>query len=122
MIRPKKVIVTSNWHPKEIWDDVGTLGPILRRYQVIFFEAPPEEERQPAEKKRKYWKDTQAPSPLDFGAWPPSPLSYGVPAPVMPITPQVLTALPGEAPHIRMTEGQRMFETFCPYSRPIQND
>lgn len=35
MIRPKKIIVTSNYKPEEIWTDEQTLGPILRRVKVI---------------------------------------------------------------------------------------
>lgn len=37
-IRPKKLVVTSNYHPREIWaDDEGTLGPILRRFRIVRF-------------------------------------------------------------------------------------
>lgn len=35
MIRPKKIIVTSNYSPQEIWTDEQTLDPILRRVKVI---------------------------------------------------------------------------------------
>lgn len=35
VIRPKKIIVTSNYHPKDIWSDNSTLDPILRRFRVV---------------------------------------------------------------------------------------
>lgn len=34
-IRPKTVIVTSNYRPEEIWYDHQTLEPLLRRFQVV---------------------------------------------------------------------------------------
>jgi len=40
VIRPKKIIVTSNWHPKDIWDNDKDLQPILRRFHVTQFHRP----------------------------------------------------------------------------------
>lgn len=36
-IRPRLIIVTSNWHPKDIWSDEQTLNPLLRRFTVTKF-------------------------------------------------------------------------------------
>lgn len=40
MIRPKTIVVTSNYTPEQIWEDNNTLDPILRRYQVVHFPLP----------------------------------------------------------------------------------
>jgi len=42
-IRPKVVIVTSNYHPEEIWTDAATLDPLLRRFNVILKECQEQE-------------------------------------------------------------------------------
>lgn len=36
-IRPKKIIVTSNYAPREIWSDEKTFEPIERRYKLIVY-------------------------------------------------------------------------------------
>lgn len=36
MVRPSKIIVTSNYSPSEIWQDVQTVGPIERRFKLVY--------------------------------------------------------------------------------------
>lgn len=37
MIRPRRIIITSNYHPREIWDDPQTINPVLRRVSVLHY-------------------------------------------------------------------------------------
>ena len=36
-IRPETIIVTSNYHPREIWSDPRDLDPVLRRFSIVKF-------------------------------------------------------------------------------------
>lgn len=35
VIRPKIIIVTSNYHPDQLWSDQSVLGPILDRFKLV---------------------------------------------------------------------------------------
>jgi len=38
LIRPEKVIVTSNWKIRDIWDDERTYLPLERRFKIIRYD------------------------------------------------------------------------------------
>jgi len=38
IIRPKTIVITSQYHPHEIWDDEETRAAIKRRYMMIYME------------------------------------------------------------------------------------
>lgn len=38
-IRPRLIVVTSNYHPSDIWFNDESIGPIMRRFQVVWFGA-----------------------------------------------------------------------------------
>jgi len=35
VLRPKKIVVTSNYHPEELWADKNVVDPILRRFNLV---------------------------------------------------------------------------------------
>ena len=37
-IRPEKLVVTSNYHPSDIWPDDIELAPLLRRFKIVLVE------------------------------------------------------------------------------------
>jgi len=37
VLRPEVIIVTSNYHPKDLWPDPSVHEPILRRFQLVHF-------------------------------------------------------------------------------------
>jgi hypothetical protein len=36
-LRPSNIVVTSNYHPSQIWTDEQTVEPILRRFKIVYF-------------------------------------------------------------------------------------
>lgn len=48
VLRPKKIIVTSNYHPDELWPDKNVADPILRRFKLRLFAEKPNLKRQNA--------------------------------------------------------------------------
>lgn len=48
VLRPKKIVVTSQYHPRDIWTDEKTVAAICDRFNIIEMEA-----REPEEPKEK---------------------------------------------------------------------
>jgi len=73
MLRPERIIVTSNYHPSDIWTDEKILLPIYRRFKIIHrdtpYEAPPEKEEK--ENKKRKREEDQEPQVSRPGSWAP---------------------------------------------------
>lgn len=39
MLRPERLVVTSNYHPSELWTDPNVCDPILRRFTIVKLDA-----------------------------------------------------------------------------------
>lgn len=81
LIRPKRIVVTSNWHPALIWPHDKDLQPVLRRFRLIdAAEGFPEEllpkVLEPMELVPDYQEDLKGenlalpPSPYPSGSYP----------------------------------------------------
>jgi len=77
MIRPKRLVVTSNYHPNMIWTDETTLGPILRRFKVVRFLTFPESINQEEnEEQRLHFSVRQLLEPTPVPTPSPEPVSF----------------------------------------------
>lgn len=53
MLRPQRLVITSNYHPEELWKDPSVLNPILRRFEVQKLEQlKPVDDRPPPRPKK----------------------------------------------------------------------
>jgi len=78
-IRPKFLVITSNYHPREIWGDApSTLEPILRRFRVTNFSnlAAPQNQNVPGEQVRVGYAGVP-------GFRPPRPHPPAIPRPLL---------------------------------------
>jgi len=39
LVRPKHIAVTSNYHPREIWEDPKEYDTVMRRFKIVEFAA-----------------------------------------------------------------------------------
>lgn len=51
MLRPERIVVTSNYHPDDLWKDPNVLNPILRRFVVQQLVAIQPVDARPSQKK-----------------------------------------------------------------------
>lgn len=61
VLRPEKIIVTSNYHPSELWPDKNVSDPILRRFKLVHYTESYKDRkvREEKEKERQQLTNTQ---------------------------------------------------------------
>jgi len=53
MLRPERIVITSNYHPDQLWKDPGVLNPILRRFAIVKLDTIKEFDDSPPPRPRK---------------------------------------------------------------------
>lgn len=90
-IRPRMIVVTSNYHPEEIWTHESDLGPLLRRFKCMYF---PKFGEPPIH--RQTLKDPDTPPGNSWTFVPPTPPPSEATVPASPVEKKVRFALDGD--------------------------